>query len=300
MADPEPSPPLLTSAGPAPAAGRVAAQPATTARRVVPTARYLMTTEVHTYAFSVAANAILSFFPFVLLLLTLTRHIFRSPAMTDIILDLLRDYLPVGQEFVIRNLRALVGARKGAQIVSLLLLMITSSGVFLPLEVALNRVWGFTKNRTYVWNLVVSLGLAFAVGVLALISVALAAGQQHLLELLLGGHQGWVFRAPAWLVTKLLAVAASIAIFFLIYWVLPNGHVPRRPVLRAALVTGLFWEVAKYAYILALPWLNFPDIYGPFSISVTLMFWAYLSGLLLLAGAHLTAAGVRPALADPT
>ena len=35
------------------------------------TVKYLMHTEVHTFAFSVAANAILSFFPFILLLMNL-------------------------------------------------------------------------------------------------------------------------------------------------------------------------------------------------------------------------------------
>ena len=40
--------------------------------------RYLLQTEVHTYAFSVAANAILSFFPFIVLLLTLTRRVLHS------------------------------------------------------------------------------------------------------------------------------------------------------------------------------------------------------------------------------
>src|SRR5581483_3445317 len=39
----------------------------------VPALQYLLRTEVHTYAFSVAANAILSFFPFIVLLLTVTR-----------------------------------------------------------------------------------------------------------------------------------------------------------------------------------------------------------------------------------
>jgi uncharacterized BrkB/YihY/UPF0761 family membrane protein len=43
--------------------------------------------------------------------------------------------------------------------------------------------------------------------------------------------------------------------------------------------------------VVALPWLNFQEVYGPFSISVTLIFWAFLSGLLLLGGAHLSAAG---------
>jgi hypothetical protein len=35
------------------------------------TVRYLLRTDVHTFAFSVSANAILSFFPFVVLLMTL-------------------------------------------------------------------------------------------------------------------------------------------------------------------------------------------------------------------------------------
>src|SRR5258706_2008752 len=254
--------------------------------RMLPTARYLMSTDVHTFAFSVAANAILSFFPFVVLLLTITSKVLRSPTMTNVVLDLLRDYLPVGQDFVIRNLKVLMSARKSVQIFSFVMLLITSTGVFLPLEVALNQVWGFPKNRSYLLNQLVSLGLAFAGGVLALLSVALAAGNQHLLGIMLLGSHGVVFRAVAWLVMKAIAILASITIFFLIYWLLPNGHVPARAVAPAAIVTGLLWEVAKYAYILALPWLNFQEVYGPFSISVTLMFWAFLSGLLLLAGAQ--------------
>jgi membrane protein len=257
--------------------------------RALPTARYLMRTDVHTFAFSVAANAILSFFPFVVLLLTLTRNVLHSQAMTQVVVDMLHEYLPVSQDFVIRNLKILVGARKGVQIVSFIMLLITSSGVFLPLEVALNRVWGFPKNRSYLANQVVSLGLAFAAGVLALLSVALTAGNQHLLEFVMFGNRGLPFQFVTFLVMKIFAIAASIAIFFLIYWLLPNGKVPARAVAPAAIATGLLWELAKYAYILALPWLNFQEVYGPFSISVTLMFWAFLSGLLLLGGAHLSA-----------
>ncbi len=286
---------LPSAAAPAPAPAETGpARWAELGRRVVPTARYLMSTDVHTYAFSVAANAILSFFPFVLLMLTLTRNVFHSPAMTQVILDLLRDYLPVGQEFVIRNLTALVGARKGVQAVSLVMLLITSTGIFLPLEVALNRVWGFSKNRSYLTNQMVSLGLAFAAGALAMLSVALTAGNRRLLEMLLFGARGIFVTVLLWVVMKIFAVAASVGIFFLIYWLLPYGKVPARAVAPAALVTGLLWELAKYGYMLALPWLNFQEVYGPFAISVTLMFWAFLSGLLLLGGAHLSAARELP------
>ena len=256
---------------------------------LVSTVTYLLRTDVHTFAFSVAANSILSFFPFVVLLMTLIRRVFHSRVMYDVLVELLRDYLPAGQEFVIRNLNAMVNSRHRAQIVSLIILLVTSSGIFMPLEVALNRIWRFPNNRSYFGNQAISLGLAFGCGVLALLSVAMTAGNVGLLESLLRGHGTGFVRLVGFIVMKLFAIAASIAIFFLIYWVLPNGKVPARAVLPTALIMGLLSEALKYGYILALPWLNFAEVYGPFALSVSLMFWAFLSGLLLLAGANLSA-----------
>ena len=249
----------------------------------------MLRTEVHTFAFSVAANAILSFFPFVLLLLMLIRRVFHSPAMYEVVVQLLRDNLPAGQDFVIRNLNALVGARHRTQVVSLLILLVTSTGIFMPLEVALNRVWRFRNNRSYLGNQLISLGLAFCCGVLALLSIGLSAGNVVLLKTLTFNHEFFAARLLGFLTMKVFAIAASIAIFFLIYWLLPNGKVPARVVLPAAVVMGLLSEVLKYFYILALPRLNFQEVYGPFALSVSLMFWAFLSGLLLLTGAHLSA-----------
>ncbi len=253
------------------------------------TIKYLMRTDVHTFAFSVAANSILSFFPFVMLMMTLIRRVFHSRVMYDVVVQLLRDYLPAGQDFVIRNLNSMVNSRQRVQAVSLVILLVTSSGVFLPLEVALNRIWRFEKNRSYLGNQVVSFGLAFACGALALLSIAMTAVPVASLEFILHGYGTGFVRVVGFLVMKVFAIAASIAIFFLIYWVLPNGKVPPRTVLPVAIIMGLLSEALKYAYILALPWLNFQEVYGPFALSVTMMFWAFLSGLLLLAGAHLSA-----------
>ena len=248
-----------------------------------------MRTDVHTFAFSVAANSILSFFPFVVLMMTLIRRVFHSRVMYDVVLELLRDYLPAGQEFVIRNLNSMVNSRQRVQVVSLVILLVTSSGVFLPLEVALNRIWRFESNRSYLGNQMISLGLAFACGVLALVSIALTAGPVAFMEFILRGYGTGFVRVVGFLIMKVFAIAASIAIFFLIYWLLPNGKVPARAVLPAAIIMGLLSEALKYAYILALPWLNFQEVYGPFALSVSMMFWAFLSGLLLLAGANLSA-----------
>ena len=141
------------------------------------------------------------------------------------------------------------------------------------------------------WNigLLISLGLALGCGILMLLSVGATAGNLHLLGTFLR-MDNVLFRAVQYLVMKVFAIFASIAIFFLIYWLLPNGKVSARAVLPAAMITGIIFEVAKQIYVLSLPWLDFQEVYGPFSISVTLIFWAYLSGMLLLGGAFMSAA----------
>jgi membrane protein len=258
--------------------------------QIVALARYMGRTEVHTYAFSVAANVILSLFPFIVLLLTLCRSVFHSRSMEAIVGDMMKNLLPVGQDFVMRNMQLLAHPHKQTQLFSLVMLLITSTGVFLPLEVALNRVWGVRQNRSYLHNQAISLGLAFAVGVLAMASVASTASQQTILAWVFLGHtENAVFQFVSFTFLKLCAGLASILLFFLIYWVLPYRKIPALAVLPTAIIVGLLWLLAKYLYIRALPWLDFQSVYGPFYISVGLMMWAFLSGLLLLAGAHFSA-----------
>jgi len=59
------------------------------------------------------------------------------------------------------------------------MLAISSTGIFLPLEVALNKVWGIEKNRSYLMNQLIALVLAFACGSLAMLSIGLTAGNQN-------------------------------------------------------------------------------------------------------------------------
>lgn len=252
--------------------------------------RYLSRTDVHTYAFSVAANSILSLFPFIVLLLTLSRRIFHSRGMEQVVAEMMKSFLPTGQDFVIRNMQLLAHPRKGTQLFSVFMLLVTSTGVFLPLEVALNNVWGVRKNRNYLHNQLVSLALAFGAGALAMASVAFTSSARTLLTWVFLGHTENIFFTftNLWLM-RACALLASIMLFFLIYWVLPNRRIPVRSVLPTAVVVGVLWEIAKILYMLALPWLNFQDVYGPFYISVGLMMWAFLSGLLLLGGAHFSA-----------
>ncbi len=139
-------------------------------------------------------------------------------------------------------------------------------------------------------NQLISLGLAVVVGILAMASVAITTAQNSFFTLLFFGHvDNFVFRFLTHFLLQISAVVLSVTLFFLVYWILPNRKLPARAVLPSAIVTGLLWELAKFAYVAALPWLDFRAVYGPFATSVGLMLWAFLTGLLMLAGAHYSA-----------
>ena len=253
-------------------------------------ARYLSQTQVHTYAFSVAANAILSIFPFIVMMFTVAQNVFHSPAMTREIGGILHDVLPSNQDFVVRNMSLLVHPTGGVQVASVIMLLISSTGVFLPLEVALNQVWGVERNRSYAMNQLVSLGVAGLIGLLTMIAVGAATAQTGILTFLFFGHTqnaAYAFLHQAFL--QIVVAFLSVGMFFLIYWILPHRRLPLRAVLPTAVICGLLWDVGRLLYILVLPHMDLHSVYGPFEVSVSLMIWAFLTGLLLLSGAQYSA-----------
>ena len=302
MPDDEPGVDPQKVAGVAPSAGdekigaNLAARPSrpvaesATWEQVKALGLYMTKTEVHTYAFSVAAQVILSLFPFIVLLLTLSQKVFHSAKMADVVGEMMTNFLPNHQAYLMRNMRWLADSHTKGRIFSVVMLLITTTGVFLPLEVALNSVWGVRKNRSYLQNQLVSILLAVGVGMLAMGSVALSTAQQSVTAWIFFGHtDNRMFSFIAGGFLQVCALGASIGLFFLIYWGLPNRKVPVKAVLPTAVVIGVLWTLAKYVYILALPHLDFDSVYGPFQVSVSLMMWAFLSGLLLLAGAYVSA-----------
>ena len=249
---------------------------------------YLLDSQVHTYAFSVAANAIISFIPFIVLLYTISRGVFHSEAMVEVVGKMVHVFLPSNQDWVAASLEA-ASARHGVQLLSLVMIIISCTGIFLPLEVALNQACGVTRHRNYLMNQLVAFGLALVMVVLALLSILLSAGQRTVLAILFFHHtQNIIFEGISSVWLLLLSGVASILFFFSIYWLLPNRRIPPRHVIKTSLITGVIWLGAKYVYVAVLPMLNLKALYGPFYVSVGLLFWAYCSGLILLAGAQMT------------
>jgi membrane protein/epoxyqueuosine reductase len=255
---------------------------------------YLLDSEVHTFAFSVAANVILSFIPFIVLLYMLADTVFhRSKMMMHVIDDMVAYFLPSNQDFIANNLAGVAAAssRHGVQVFSLIMILVACTGIFLPLEVALNQAWGVTKSRNYLQNQVIAFGLAILMVVLGIACILLNAGEQGILTILFFHHtDNFVFKGISYIWLAATTGVASILFFFSIYWLLPNRKVPWRHVLRTSIITGVIWLVAKYIFIAVLPHMHLEELYGRFFVSVGLLFWAYVSGLILFAGAQFSVA----------
>jgi membrane protein len=273
---------------------------ARTGRALLPTARYWMQTEAHVYAFSVSASILLSFFPFLIVILSLCQHVLKWRAAVDAIYFALNDYFPdpLG-EFIRRNLRATVASRGPFQAFSILLLLFTANGIFEPLEVALNRIWRCERNRTYLRNQLISLGLVFACGGLVLISTTLTALDNQFLTQM----SGWSPRVAGFLgpaLFKAAAVPFSMLMLLLIYWLLPNCKVRVRDIVPAAIAVGVLLELLKYVNLLLWPLLRnkLALEYGPFVYSVSIILWGVVASMVILGGAEWAARRAQPPLVN--
>ena len=104
-----------------------------------PTLGYLMEVEVHVYAFAMAANVLLSFFPFLIVMMSVCRNLLHWSAAEQAIFIALRDYFPGDFEKMFASYLQPWNLPRGFQVTSIVLLLFTANGVFEPLEVALNR-----------------------------------------------------------------------------------------------------------------------------------------------------------------
>lgn len=268
-------------------------------RAAKPTLRYWMETEVHVYAFSIAANVLLSFWPFLIVMMWLFRYVFPWQGAQEGVFLALRDtFAGETGRFLANNLDAKVYQTYisgGLTAFSMLLLLFTANGIFLPLEVALNRAWGVAKNRSFWKNQVISMALIFACGALLLLSIAIPAWGAETLKGWFGG--GTFVDLAARTFFKLVSIPITIAVLFLIYWILPNRRVPVRLILPGAVVVGLALEALKWINLVISPWLQrkLEREYYPFNNSATILLWSFFAGMVMLAGAEWAARTARAA-----
>ena len=249
--------------------------------------RYLSRTEVHAFAFAIAASTLLSLVPLLNVMLSLCRYTFKWPAAEEAIRFGVEAYLPVD---LIGVLRVKLLYPQRFELVSVILLLFTANGIFEPLEVALNRAWGVTKDRSYVKNQLLSFGLILLCGGLALASFLLTAMNRELMGRLFGDSVA----VPNWIELiffRLAAMGMIMLALFLTYWLLPNCRVPIHRIAPVAFTVGLVIGLLQYVVVLVWPWLiaKLKHDYEPFEHSASIILFSVMASLIVLAGAEWSA-----------
>ncbi|MGC4054269.1 MAG: YihY/virulence factor BrkB family protein [Paludibaculum sp.] len=259
---------------------------------------YILETEVHVFAFAIGGNVLLSLWPFLMVMISLCRNVLHWSAAEEAIYVAVKDYFAGDTGvFLAYNLKTISGYTYRVEWVSLIMLLFVSNGVFLPLEVALNKAWAVKTNRSLVKNQLVSMGLILACGALTLLTATFTAANLQLLS----GVENYHATAFTWIVRlafKIASIPITIVILFLVYCYLPNTKVSKKHVLPRAIIVGLALESLKWINLLVWPWMyrKFDHEYGVFVHSITIFTWGFVAGLVVLAGAEWTARSVRQAV----
>jgi membrane protein/epoxyqueuosine reductase len=252
-------------------------------RRPLPLVHTLLfSIETHALCGALAFFAMLGFYPLSVLLISLAKYVLRSPDAHEVVRLAVQSYYPAGQEFVLRNLEASSWQFRSEISISLALwIFLGGAGIFIPLEMAFNRLWGFAVHRSYWHNQLVGLLLTAAFWAIA-VGLVLAVSRVPR-----------PVRGPAlWLAVPALAAVA----LFLAYKLLPHGPVPGGIALGAAALTAGAAEVVRWIFLLVLPRLDLSRSHGPFQVSVSFLLFAYVEAYVLLAGAFLAAEATRERL----
>jgi len=178
-----------------------------------------------------------------------------------------------------------------ATIISVGLLVLGASGLFIQLQDALNTVWNVVPRKDAgIWKLVrdrlLSFGMLLVIGFLLLVSLIVSAGLAAVSNLFGDTLLGW---SLGWQILNAVVSFGIIALLFgLIYKILPDADISWRDVRVGAAMTALLFTLGKVLIGLYLGNSSVASAYGAAGSFVVLLLWIYYSAQILLFGAEFT------------
>jgi membrane protein len=237
-------------------------------------------------AAATAYFALFSLFPITLLSISIASFSIGPPMDRQLIIQRLEFIAPALGQLLGQNIDEIIEARGPVTSVALVGLIWSASTVFYTFTHTLNEIWGVKKRRA-VWKrrgLAILFVLTF-VGPTLFLASFVGSMLAHLRSLLpnsiisMGGGAGLI-----------LAILLDVALFMVLYMMLPHGASTWREILPGAIGAGFLWELAKKAFLsLVSTYISVSNlVYGSVAAMIVFLAWAYLSGLIFLFGAHLS------------
>lgn len=258
---------------------------------VVRTVKEMSEDDATHIAAGVAYYALFSLFPLMLALITLLSLFLESADIRATLTDFAAGYLPGSEGFVTSNVNAVLRLRGALGIFAVLGLLWSGSAIFGAIARAVNRAWDVHEDRPIYINKPRQLVMALAVGALFLLSLGTATIVRVAeriapldlpgMDLLLQAFGLTVLQGGSFLLT--------LCIFLVIYKFLPNTKTYWRYIWPGALVGAVLFETAKNLFLTYInSFANFESVYGSLAPVIVLLFWAYVSSLILILGAELS------------
>jgi membrane protein len=220
------------------------------------------------------AVALLSSTPFFHEVMERIREFLRMNLMPDIAEKITTVYM---REFS-RNARRLT-------LVGVGVVLVVAVWMMLIMDRSLNAIWRVRQTRP-LWMSVLGYVTVIALGPILLgVSVTITT-----FMLALSGELAVLSPVAHAVLLRAVPILVSALAFFLLYRIIPHRHVPWRHAALGGLVAAALFEAAKqgFAFFVHMsPTYNV--VYGAFAAVPIFLVWIYLSWLVILFGAELTA-----------
>ncbi|HKG60737.1 MAG TPA: YihY/virulence factor BrkB family protein [Pyrinomonadaceae bacterium] len=249
--------------------------------------------DLFTSAAAMSYFGLMALFPALLLMFALSNKLAAgSQLLTHAV-----DVYPGSSKFLRDTIQAFSDIGVGAIATCIVLVFWAGSWVFAVIERALNRIWGAT-SRTFLHGRALTIGMVGLVGLLLASSVLVTSILVALREMTGRFSPRQIERytllasvgSAFWQVLfATLSYLVTVALFVLVYRFMPKAEVTLRDTLPGAFLAGLLWEIAKYIFALSLHYFHYDQVYGSVGAVVAVLTWSYVSSLILMFGAQLTA-----------
>ena len=249
-----------------------------------------------THAAAIAYYALLSLFPFLLLVFSILGWVTADAEDRLAVLTFVFSYFPTQFDFVNTQLMALRETSVRIGVAGGLGLMWASLGVFGAITSAVNEAWGVEKQRSFLKHRLVSFLMLVAGGGVMIVALLLVSA----MKVAEASWFGVMLTRFQWLhALRSFTVASSATILLIlalgvVYHFIPNAKTRFRDVWVGAILTGLLWRVAFDSfswYIASRGGLTL--IHGSIATVVVFLLWVYVSSVILMYGVEFTAAHSR-------
>lgn len=261
--------------------------------------------DLFTSAAAMSYFGLMTLFPALLLMLALSNKITAANELINHAVDV----YPGSRTFLRETLRSFSSVGTGVIISCFVVVLWAGSWVFSVIERGLNRIWG-TTARAFWHGRALTIGMIGIIGLLLALSVGVTSVVVALREMAVSLSPRQMERYPILLsagsvfwqgIYAIVSFLVTVLLFVVIYRFMPKAEVSLRDALPGAVFGGLLWELAKYVFAWSLNYFHYDQIYGSVGAVVAVLSWSYVSSLILLFGAQLTAVFHRehPHYPDP-